>query len=103
MSSDTVYALHSFFRKLAQGLGPAIALIFMTMLGYVGANEGNQLPEVALNMRYLVPVLYLVSAALQFVGLGLIYNLDKKKLGEMNDELKKRHGAEMEEGTTAKW
>ena len=99
----TVYALHSFFRKLAQGLGPAIALIFMTMLGYVGANEGNQLPEVALNMRYLVPVLYLVSAALQFVGLGLIYNLDKKKLGEMNDELKKRHGAEMEEGTTAKW
>ena len=99
----TVYALHSFFRKLAQGLGPAVALIFMTMLGYVGANEGNQLPEVALNMRYLVPVLYLVSAALQFVGLGLIYNLDKKKLGEMNDELKKRHGAEMEEGTTAKW
>ena len=98
----TVYALHSFFRKLAQGLGPAIALIFMTMLGYVGANEGNQLPEVALNMRYLVPVLYLVSAALQFVGLGLIYNLDKKKLGEMNDELKKRHGAEIEEGTTAR-
>ncbi len=99
----TVYALHSFFRKLAQGLGPAIALIFMTMLGYVGANEGNQLPEVALNMRYLVPVLYLVSAALQFVGLGLIYNLDKKKLGEMNDELKKRHGTEIEEGTTARW
>ena len=98
----TVYALHSFFRKLAQGLGPAIALIFMTMLGYVGANEGNQLPEVALNMRYLVPVLYLVSAALQFVGLGLIYNLDKKKLGEMNDELKKRHGTEIEEGTTAR-
>ena len=98
----TVYALHSFFRKLAQGLGPAIALIFMTMLGYVGANEGNQLPEVALNMRYLVPVLYLVSAALQFVGLGLIYNLDKKKLGEMNDELKKRHGTQIEEGTTAR-
>ena len=98
----TVYALHSFFRKLAQGLGPAVALIFMTMLGYVGANEGNQLPEVALNMRYLVPVLYLVSAALQFVGLGLIYNLDKKKLGEMNDELKKRHGTQIEEGTTAR-
>ena len=90
----TVYALHSFFRKLAQGLGPAVALIFMTMLGYVGANEGNQLPEVALNMRYLVPVLYLVSAALQFVGLGLIYNLDKKNLSRMNSELKARRGVE---------
>ena len=94
----TVYALHSFFRKLAQGLGPAVALIFMTMLGYVGANEGNQLPEVARNMRYLVPVLYLVSAALQFVGLGLIYNLDKKKLGEMNAELKARHETEAVKG-----
>ena len=94
----TVYALHSFFRKLAQGLGPAVALIFMTMLGYVGANEGNQLPEVARNMRYLVPVLYLVSAALQFVGLGLIYNLDKKKLGEMNAELQARHETEAVKG-----
>ena len=83
----TVYALHSFFRKLAQGVGPAVALVIMAGLGYVGANGGNQTYEVALNMRYLVAVLYLVSAALQFVGLGLIYNLDKKTLEQMNTEL----------------
>ena len=87
----TVYALHSFFRKLAQGVGPAIALAIMVALGYVGANEGNQTVEVANRMRYLVPALYFLSAAMQFIGLSLIYNLDKKNLAKMNAELAERH------------
>ncbi len=87
----TVYALHSFFRKLAQGVGPALALVIMVALGYVGANEGNQTLEVATNMRYLVPGLYLFSAVMQFVGLSLIYNLDKKTLATMQSELEARH------------
>jgi GPH family glycoside/pentoside/hexuronide:cation symporter len=83
----TVYSLHSFFRKLAQGLGPSLVLVIMVALGYVEANEGNQLFAVAQNMRYLVPALYLFSAVMQFVGLSLIYNLDKKTLAQMNQEL----------------
>ena len=89
----TVYALHSFFRKLAQGIGPALVLAVMVALGYVGANEGNQTAEVALRMRYLVPATYAFSALMQFVGLSLIYNLDKKNLAKMNDELAARHAA----------
>ena len=87
----TVYALHSFFRKLAQGVGPSLALVIMVALGYVGANGAAQTPEVALNMRYLVACLYLFSAVLQFIGLGLIFNLNKKKLAEMQAELNARH------------
>ena len=86
----TVYALHSFFRKLAQGVGPAVALVIMVALGYVGANEGNQTAEVAYNMRYLVAVLYTFSAVCEFVGLGIIYNLDKKSLAKMTEELNAR-------------
>ncbi len=86
----TVYALHSFFRKLAQGVGPALALVVMVALGYIGANEGNQTMEVATNMRYLVPGLYLFSAIMQFVGLSLVYNLDKKTLVKMQEELAAR-------------
>ena len=89
----TVYALHSFFRKLAQGVGPALALVVMTWLGYVGTLGANQTPETALNMRYLVAWLYLLSAAMQFVGLSLIYNLDKKNLAKMTDDLKARRTA----------
>ena len=90
----TVYSLHSFFRKLAQGVGPSLVLIVMVALGYVGANEGNQLWEVAVRMRYLVAATFLVSALLQFIGLGLIYNLDKKTMAKMNEELEARRIAE---------
>ncbi len=90
----TVYALHSFFRKLAQGVGPSLALVLMVALGYVGADGGNQSAEVAMNMRYLVPVLYAFSAACEVVGLGLIYNLDKKSLTKMTEELNARRAAE---------
>ncbi len=83
----TVYSLHSFFRKLAQGIGPSLVLIIMVAFGYVGADEGNQAWNVAVNMRYIVAATYMFSAILQFIGLGLIYNLDKKTLAKMNDEL----------------
>ncbi len=83
----TVYSLHSFFRKLAQGIGPSLILIIMVAFGYVGADEGNQAWQVAVNMRYIVAATFLFSAVLQFIGLGVIYNLDKKTLAKMNAEL----------------
>ncbi len=90
----TVYSLHSFFRKLAQGVGPSLALIVMAQLGYNERYGGYQLPEVAQRMRYLVAILYLVAAIFQFVGLALVYNLDKKTLTQMNKELEARHAAQ---------
>ena len=87
----TVYAMHSFFRKLAQGAGPSAVLLIMAALGYVGANEGNQLFEVALNMRYLVAGLNLLSGVMMFVGLSLVYNLDKKTTEQMKNELAQKH------------
>ncbi len=83
----TVYSLHSFFRKLAQGIGPSLILVIMVAFGYVGADEGNQAWEVAVNMRYIVAATFMFSSVLQFIGLGLVYNLDKKKLAEMNTAL----------------
>ena len=83
----TVYSLHSFFRKLAQGIGPSLVLIIMVAFGYVGADEGNQAWQVAVNMRYIVAATFMFSAILQFIGLGVIYNLDKKTLAKMNKEL----------------
>ncbi len=59
----------------------------MVAFGYVGADEGNQAWNVAVNMRYIVAGTYLFSALLQFIGLGLVYNLDKKTLSAMNKAL----------------
>ena len=87
----TVYSLHSFFRKLAQGVGPSAVLLVMGALGYVEklGTEGQSL-QTAHNMCWLVAGLYLFSAVVQFIGLALIYNLDKKTLAKMNEELEAR-------------
>ena len=87
----TTYALHSFFRKLAQGIGPSIGLLVSSALGYVEANKGNQTFEVALKMRYQTAFFYLLSGILMFVSLGLIYNLDKKTLAKIQSDLAERH------------
>ena len=105
-----VYSLHSFFRKLAQGVGPAVAILIMASMGYVNNAVVNTDPsiidsqtgemltylpvehgmiadvinvawlsdETIVKIRGLVAILYLVAGIFQFVGLGLVYNLDKK-------------------------
>ena len=83
----TIYSLHSFFRKLAQGVTPSIGLVIATMLGYNAALGAQQTDEVALTMRYLVAVFYLAAAILQFIGVKLVFNLDKKTLTQMTEEL----------------
>ena len=87
----TVYSLHSFFRKLAQGVGPSIVLLIMGVLGYVSdLGTAGQSAATSYNMCWLVAGLYMFSAILQFIGLALIYNLDKKTLNQMNSELAAR-------------
>ncbi len=84
----TVYSLHSFFRKLAQGVGPSVVLLIMGVLGYDSKlGTIGQSFETSHNMCWLVAGLYMFSAIVQFVGLAVIYNLDKKTLAQMNAEL----------------
>ncbi len=91
----TVYSLHSFFRKLAQGVGPSIVLLIMGALGYVSdLGTAGQSAATSYNMCWLVAGLYLFSAIMQFIGIAVIYNLDKKTMEKMNAELAERRGVE---------
>ena len=90
----TVYSLHSFFRKLAQGIGPSAVIFIMGLLGYVSdKGTGGQSLETAYNMCWLVAGLYVFSAICMFAGLAFIYNLDKKTMAQMNAELAERKAA----------
>ena len=96
---SVVYALHSFFRKLAQGVGPAavIAIMGTPLIGYVEAlGTIGQSAETAGRLCWLVAGLYTFSAICQFVGVALIYNIDKKTLETMKSELAERHAAAAE-------
>lgn len=89
----TNYALYSFFRKLAQGIGPSMGLVIATLLGYNAALGANQSAEVALTMRYMVAIGYLAGQTIQLLAIGLIYNLDKKTMAKINAELDARKAA----------
>ncbi len=100
-----VYSLHSFFRKLAQGVGPAVAVALMVPMGYVNndkmvdgvftaINPALFSWDVSTKIRMLVAILYLVAGIMQFIGLALVYNLDKKTLAKMNEDLEKRRAVE---------
>ena len=90
---SVVYSLHSFFRKLAQGVGPAavIAIMGTSLIGYDSAlGTIGQSAETAGRLCWLVAGLYTFSAVCQFVGVALIYNIDSKTLVKMQEELAAR-------------
>ena len=87
---SVVYALHSFFRKLAQGVGPSVVIAIMgtPLIGYVSSRGTiGQSAETAGRLCWLVAGLYMFSAVCQFVGVALVYNIDKKTLAKMTEEL----------------
>jgi Na+/melibiose symporter-like transporter len=82
-------------------LGAAIAIAIMGTMGYVNnainPETGAAFIDVnliswehTLQIRSLVAILYLVAGIMLFVGLGVIYNLDKKTMDQMNAELAAR-------------
>ncbi len=86
----TVYSLHSFFRKLAQGIGPSVVILIMGALGYDGSLGADQPFAVAENMKWLVAALYTFSGVVMFISIAVIYDLNKKKVAEMTEELESR-------------
>ena len=90
---SVVYALHSFFRKLAQGVGPAavIAIMGTALIGYEEKlGTIGQSAQTAERLCWLVAGLYALSAVCQFIGVALVYNIDKKTLATMKEELAAR-------------
>jgi GPH family glycoside/pentoside/hexuronide:cation symporter len=94
---SVVYALHSFFRKLAQGVGPAavIAIMGTPLIGYISSlGTIGQSAETAKNMCWLVAILYTFSAVCQFVGVAIVYNIDRKTLAKMQSDLAERRATQ---------
>ncbi len=93
---SVIYSLHSFFRKLAQGVGPAavIAIMGTPLIGYESAlGTIGQSAQTAENLCWLVACLYALSAICQFIGVALVYNIDKKTLATMKEDLAARRAA----------
>lgn len=89
----TTYAMHSFFRKLAQGIGPSLGLVLAVAVGYDASLGAGQPMEVATNLKTLVIVMNTLTQVGQLIAIALVYNLDKKTLATMQAELEERRAA----------
>jgi len=85
--------MHSFFRKLAQGVGPSLGLVLAVAVGYDAALGAAQPMEVATNLKTLVIVMNTLTQVGQLIAIALVYNLDKKTLATMQEELEERRAA----------
>lgn len=58
-------------------------------LGTIGQSQ-----QTAENMCWLVAILYTLSAVCQFIGVFLVYNINRKTLNQMHEDLAARHAEE---------
>lgn len=71
----SVYALYSFFRKLAQGAGSAICALALTACGYVESLGAQQTMQTALNIKNMYIYFMLAGSLVTAVVMKFMYNI----------------------------
>lgn len=78
----STYALYSFFRKLAQGVGSAVSALALTACGYIEENGANQTAQTALNIKNMYLYFMFGGAVITFVVMKYMYNIREKTAEE---------------------
>ncbi len=106
----SVYAIYSLGRKIAQGLGASVVLLFLGWLGFQEAGTQTigdviveipaiQTDEVANRIRLLIGVVYAVCSLVQFVMIKFVFPLTREKVAEMNLKLGRTNEVKVELNT----
>lgn len=74
----STYALYSFFRKLAQGVGSAISALALSACGYEEALKAAQTAETALNIKNMYIWFMLAGSAVTAIVMKFMYNIDER-------------------------
>lgn len=74
----SLYAIYSFFRNLAQGVGSAVVALSLKVVGY-NETAAVQTDAVASNIKTLYIVLLIAGLAILTLAMQFIYNIDKKQ------------------------
>lgn len=74
----SLYALYSFFRKLAQGIGSALVALALSAVGYIETST-TQTAQVAANIKNLYIVLLVIGLVIMTVSMKFIYNISFKQ------------------------
>lgn len=74
----SMYALYSFFRKLAQGVGSAVSALALDACGYNEALGAAQTAQTALNTKNMYIWFMLAGSLFTAVVMKFIYNIDER-------------------------
>ncbi len=75
----SLYALYSFFRKLSQGIGQAVASLGLAAIGFVEGEGAIQPEGFGDKVKNLYMILLVVGSFLTFLCMQFIYNIGKKE------------------------
>lgn len=84
----SLYAIYSFFRKLAQGIGSALVALSLGTVGYV-ENAAVQTAEAGAGIKNLYIILLVVGLAVMTLSMQFIYNIgfkEEQAFGKPNAE-----------------
>ena len=80
----SLYALYSFFRKLAQGIGQAAVSIGLGRIGFIEGENAVQPAGFGEDVKSLYFILLAVGSLVAFLAMKFIYNIGKKEEAELS-------------------
>lgn len=86
-SDGSMYSMYTFSRKIGSTIASTGIAAGLGMVGYVSGENVVQTAEAVKGIYYLCNAIPTLCYALILVGIGLIFNLDKKKTDQMYAEM----------------
>lgn len=75
----SLYALYSFFRKLAQGIGQAVVALGLSAIGFVEGDNAVQPADFGDKVKSLYFIVLAIGSLIAFLSMKFIYNIGKKE------------------------
>lgn len=82
----SLYALYSFFRKLAQGIGQAVVSMGLVAIGFKEGENAIQNADFGDNVKTLYFIVLAVGSLIAFLSMKFIYNIGKKEEAEFTNK-----------------
>jgi GPH family glycoside/pentoside/hexuronide:cation symporter len=92
-SDGSMYSMYTFSRKIGSTIASSGLAFSLGLVGYVSGENVVQTTEAVKGIYYICNAIPTICYGLILVGIGLIFNLDKKKTDQMYAEMAaKREG-----------
>ena len=83
----SLYAIYSFFRKLAQGIGQAVVALGLASIGFKEGENAVQDAGIGTDIKTLYFVVLAVGSLVAFLSMKFIYNIGKKEEDEFAKQI----------------